>query len=255
MTATVSRQVAVSLLAHPDDAEILCAGTLIRLAAMGWRIHIATATAGDCGTTSETAEQISRTRKSEAMTAAALIDATYHCMDEGDANVVYDRLTIRKTIDLFRELAPTLVFTHAPHDYMVDHEVVSVLARNASFAFPMPNASTLPLAEGSAVPHLYYCDPVEGVDPFGHSVQPTTFVDISRELDQKKRMLACHRSQRQWLRDHHGMDECVDAMLRQAANRGSESGVSHAEAFVQHRGHGYPRNDLLQDLFGSRSRG
>ena len=44
------RQVALTFLAHPDDAEILCAGTLIRLKEAGWEIHIATATPGDCGT-------------------------------------------------------------------------------------------------------------------------------------------------------------------------------------------------------------
>ena len=172
MPTTPTRQVAVCLLAHPDDAEILCAGALIRLAAMGWQVHIATATAGDCGTTSQTAEQISQTRKAEAAAAAAMIGGAYHCLDERDLKIVYDRPTIQKAIDLFRRLAPTLVFTHAPRDYMLDHEVVSQLARNASFAFPMPNASALPLEPGSAVPHLYYCDPLEGVDPFGQSVQP-----------------------------------------------------------------------------------
>ena len=35
MTSTAERRVAMSLLAHPDDAEILCAGTLIRLADAG----------------------------------------------------------------------------------------------------------------------------------------------------------------------------------------------------------------------------
>ncbi|MCG8585160.1 MAG: PIG-L family deacetylase, partial [Pirellulales bacterium] len=35
------RRVALAFLAHPDDAEILCAGTLIRLADEGWTIHIA----------------------------------------------------------------------------------------------------------------------------------------------------------------------------------------------------------------------
>ena len=41
--------VVLSVLAHPDDAEILCAGTLLRLAAAGCELHIATFTAGDCG--------------------------------------------------------------------------------------------------------------------------------------------------------------------------------------------------------------
>ena len=42
--------VVLSVLAHPDDAEFLCAGTLIRLVVEhGWRAHIASMTAGDCG--------------------------------------------------------------------------------------------------------------------------------------------------------------------------------------------------------------
>mgnify|MGYP006159593479 CR=1 FL=1 len=39
----------LAFLAHPDDAEFLCAGTLIRLAGAGWNVHIATATPGDAG--------------------------------------------------------------------------------------------------------------------------------------------------------------------------------------------------------------
>ena len=50
---------------------------------------------------------------------------------------------------------------------------------------------------------------------------------------------------------HHGMDEYIESMKRQAAFRGREAGAAAAEAFVQHRGHAYPRNDLLAELFGS----
>ncbi len=46
-------------MAHPDDAEILCAGTLIRLAQSGWEVHIATVAAGDCGTATETPAEAS----------------------------------------------------------------------------------------------------------------------------------------------------------------------------------------------------
>jgi len=45
----VTRRVALTLLAHPDDAEILCGGTLIRLREIGYEVHIATMTPGDCG--------------------------------------------------------------------------------------------------------------------------------------------------------------------------------------------------------------
>jgi LmbE family N-acetylglucosaminyl deacetylase len=132
---------------------------------------------------------------------------------------------------------------------MIDHEQVSLLARAASFIYAAPNCSTTPLKPGSAVPYLYYCDPVEGVDSYGHAIQPTTIIDITTQMPRKEEMLACHISQRQWLRDHHGMDEYMDTMKRHDEKRGKLIGKEFAEAFVQHRGHAYPHDDLLVDLF------
>ena len=78
---------------------------------------------------------------SEGIAAAAKINATYHCLDEPDVQVVFDKPTIRKVIDLLRRVAPTLLFTHPRHDYMLDHEQVHLLARAAAFSYPIPNAS------------------------------------------------------------------------------------------------------------------
>ena len=190
------RRVALSFMAHPDDAEILCGGVLIRLANAGWRVHIATLTPGDCGTSSLGPQEIAAVRTAEARVAAAMIGGVYHCLDERDAMVVYDKPTLRKCIDLFRAVSPSLVFTHAPSDYMMDHEVVNRLCRAASFIYPAPNASMLPLIAGSAVPHLYYCDPIEGIDTLGRAVEPGTSVDITDQMERKARMLAAHASQR-----------------------------------------------------------
>lgn len=249
------RDVAVSFLAHPDDAEILCAGTLIRLRQeRGYEVHIVTATAGDCGTVDRTRDEISAIRAAEARQSAALIGATYHCLGEQDGFVIYDKSTIRKAIDLFRQMAPTIVFTHAAADYMLDHEQMSLLARAASFISGAPNASERPLIAGDKIPHLYYCDPVEGVDPLGVRVQPTTWVPIpERTHALKLSMLACHESQREWLRAHHGMDEYLHAVERHDRTRGIEcptDATTYAEAFVQHRGHAYPHSDILTELLG-----
>jgi LmbE family N-acetylglucosaminyl deacetylase len=246
---SVDRRVVLAFGAHPDDVEILCGGTLVRLAETGWEVHIATATPGDCGTTCETPWAISHRRTEEAKQAAASIGATYHCIDERDGFVIYDRPTLRKCIDLFRDVAPTLVLALAPRDYMVDHEMASLLARSSSFVFAVPNISVQPMKAGSRVPHLYYCDPLDGVDPLGNPVKPTTLIDISAQLEKKLGMLACHASQREWLRAHHGIDEYLDAVRRHAAMRGKLAGVAAAEAFVQHLGHGYPHDDLLHKLF------
>jgi len=240
----------LALMAHPDDAEFLCAGTLARLAEAGWQIHIATATPGDCGTMTEPSWQISATRTREANKAAGLIGAEYHCLDERDGLVVYDKPTLQKAIDLFRRLAPSLAFTHAVKDYMMDHEMVSLIARAASFIYGAPNVSSHARLDWSTVPHLYYCDPVGGIDPLGNPVTPTTYVDISSQLEKKTGMLAAHASQREWLRAHHGSDEYLDSMQRHVAMRGREAGVAAAEGFVQHRGHPYPAHDVLAELFG-----
>lgn len=244
----LNRRTVLALVAHPDDAEFLCAGTLIRLANAGWDVHIATVANGDCGTMTESLAAIAARRALESSEAAALIGATYHGLGEPDVFVVYDKPTLHKAVDLFRRVAPQLVFTHSPLDYMMDHVMTSQLARAASFAYGAPNASLFPLREGSCVPHLYYCDPLEGIDPRGNRVEPTTWVDISPQLEKKAEMLACHRSQRDWLRSHHGTDEYIDSMRRHAAMRGGEIGVTAAEAFVQHLGHAYPKTNILAEL-------
>jgi LmbE family N-acetylglucosaminyl deacetylase len=239
----------LALMAHPDDAEFLCAGALIRLADAGWEVHIATLAPGDCGTMTQNRWDISARRTIEATAAAALIGGAYHCLDERDGMIVYDKPSIQKCCDLMRRVAPRLVFALSPVDYMLDHTEASHLARAASFVHGCPNISVFPLLEGTCVPHLYYCDPLEGIDPLGKPIQPTTWVNIGEQLDKKAEMLACHASQRDWLRAHHGTDEYIDSMRRHAAMRGKEIGVAAAEAFVQHRGHAYPKNDLLAELF------
>jgi len=242
----------MTFMAHPDDAEILCAGTLVRLADLGWEVHIATCTAGDCGTISLPPDEIAAVRRQEAQRAAELIGATYHCLEEMDAQVVFDKPTNRQVIEMMRRIAPTLLFTHPRHDYMLDHEQAHLLARSAAFSHSMANASPSPVPDGARIPWLYYSDPIDGRDPYtGQLITPTTYVPVTDQLPRKTEMLACHASQREWLRAHHGMDEYIDSMRRWNAMRGGQIGVEFAEPFVQHRGHPFPDNDLLQELFGT----
>src|SRR3954467_6116586 len=255
MTSEPQRRVALSLLAHPDDAEFQCGGTLIRLADAGWEVHIATVANGDCGSATLPRAEIAGIRRQEGIAAASKNGATYHCVDEPDVNLVFDKPTIRKVTDLLRRVAPTLLFTHPRHDYMLDHETVHTLARAAAFSYSIPNASELPLVDGSAIPWLYYCDPIEARDPYtGELVEPTTYVDITEQVDRKIEMLVCHASQRDWLRAHHGIDEYVEAMKRFGAERGAQIGVRYAEVFVQHRGHAFPPTDLLAQVFGQKQK-
>jgi LmbE family N-acetylglucosaminyl deacetylase len=244
---------ALTLLAHPDDAEFLCAGTLIRLAQEhGWQIHIASMTPGDCGSAELPPDEIARIRREEGQRAAGVIGAIYHCLEERDLCIFYNERALEKVTRLLRQVRPRIVFTHSPSDYMLDHEMTSTLARAAAFGAPIPNfhggAGHPPALD--CIPHLYYCDPIEGKDPLGRDVEPGFRIDIGSAIATKAAMLAAHASQRDWLLKHHGMDQYLEAMRAWSARRGKECGKDFAEGFRQHLGHSYPQDNLLGQLLG-----
>jgi LmbE family N-acetylglucosaminyl deacetylase len=241
----------LSILAHPDDAEFLCAGTMARLVREHyWEAHIASMTPGDCGSMELPPQEIARIRRGEGQASADLLGGRYHCLEERDLLVFYGERTLEKAIRVMREVRPRIVITHSPGDYMLDHEVTSVIARAAAFGAPMPNmfrdrGHPPPLEH---VPHLYYADPIEGKDSLGHPVGAGFCIDITATIDLKEQMLCRHASQREWLLKHHGMDEYVTSMRAWAAARGQECGVPFAEGFRPHLGHGYPQDNLLGQL-------
>jgi LmbE family N-acetylglucosaminyl deacetylase len=243
----------LSILAHPDDAEFLCAGTMIRLAREhGWQPHIASMTAGDCGTTAMSPEEISRTRRNEGARAAASIDAIYHCLEEKDLLIFYGEKSLEKVVRLLRQVRPQIVLTHSPADYMLDHEMTSSLARAAAFAASVPNFLPdtdlgPPLEQ---IPHLYYCDAIEGKDLVGRPVEPHFVIDIGNAIEPKTDMLTCHASQREWLHKQHGMDQYVQTMRQWCVRQGRAHGVAFAEGFRQHLGHSYPQDNLIGRLLG-----
>jgi LmbE family N-acetylglucosaminyl deacetylase len=84
ITEGTLRKSALALFAHPDDAEIMCAGTLLLLRKAGWEVHIATLTPGDKGTSEYTTKEISHIRRAEAAKAAELLDGDYFCLEFED---------------------------------------------------------------------------------------------------------------------------------------------------------------------------
>jgi len=238
----------LAIFAHPDDAEMMCSGTLALLKRQAWQIHLATMTAGDCGSAELSRQEISRIRQNEARTSAQVLGGTYHCLECDDVFIFYDRMSLLKAIDLLRRVRPSLVFTHSPQDYMVDHEITSLIVQTACFAGAMKNIETDNLPPLAKTPYLYYADPMEGKDKFGQPIQPHLCVDISSSLSLKEQMLACHASQRNWLLVHHGVDEYLEAMKKFSRLRGDLIQVDYAEGFRRHLGHGFPADDLLKQL-------
>ncbi len=252
-TATI-----LAIHAHPDDVEFQCAGTLALLAKAGHRIAIATMTPGDCGSAEHSSEEIAAIRRDEATRAAAMIGASYVCLEFRDLAVFNDDDGRRRVVEALRRARPDLILTAPPGDYHCDHESTSLLVRDACFAAPVPNYATRqwePAPALDKIPHLYFVDPLDGHGRGGEPERPEFHVDVSEVFETKRAMLACHASQRNWLIRQHGMDEYLDAQRDWSASRGREIGVDYAEGFRQYLGHPYPRSNLLLELLGQPGRG
>lgn len=238
---------ALAVFAHPDDIELMCAGTLSLLKNTGWEVHLATMTPGDKGSAEHTREEISAIRTAEAEASAGILGASYHCLGFDDLFVFYNEETITKTTALIQKVNPAIVFTASPSDYMVDHEMTSRIVQTACFSCGIKNLETGE-SPFEPTPYLYYSDAMDGKDKLGQPVQPSLYIDITTAMPVKEKMLAAHASQRNWLLLHHKVDEYILAMKRFAEIRGKEINAAYAEGFRQHLGHGFQQENVLADI-------
>lgn len=237
--------------AHPDDVEFQCAGALALLANKGHSIVIATMTPGDKGSVDLGPEEIAAVRRVEARRAAELIGAEYRCLEFRDLEISHDNDARKRVTEALRSTRPTIVLTASPVDYMSDHEITSRLVFDACFNASVPNYRTeaaMAAPPLTWIPHLYYMDASHGIDHFGAPLPVDFHIDVTSVFEVKRRMLACHASQRDWLLRQHGIDEYLNAQETWSKKRGAEFGVEHAEAFRQHLGHPMPQDNLLLSL-------
>src|SRR5882724_9326294 len=234
--------------AHPDDVEILAGGTMALLAAAGHSLTIVTMTPGDCGSADATAGEIADIRRNEAAAAASLIGAEYRCAEFRDLAIFSDDVSRRRVVEVLRRTKPDLVLTSSPVDYMADHEHTSALVRDACFAAPARNYHTRDVQAAAplkTIPHLYYMDAV-GAPAYDVDF----YVDVKPVFEKKKQMLARHKSQREWLKKHHGIDDYLETMERWTREFGRRAGLELAEGFRRYKGHPYPQTALLEQLLG-----
>jgi len=222
----MSKRRVFAIAAHPDDIEFVMAGTLLRLIDLGWEAHVLHVASGSCGSDRLDAGTIARRRSAEACAAAELAGAVYHPPLVADIEIFYERKLLAQVGALVREVAPEVVLTHAPSDYMEDHMNAGRLAVTAAFCRGMPNFPTDPprhAVSGDVV--IYHAQPHGNRDPLGDLVQPHFFVDVSSVIERKRAMLACHTSQREWLDVSQGMDSYLQTMQDLTAETGKLSGA------------------------------
>jgi N-acetylglucosamine malate deacetylase 1 len=244
-----ARRVAFAIAAHPDDIEFLMSGTLMRLGEAGYELHYMNLADGCCGTTAHDRETIARIRREEGEQAAREIGAVFHDSLCHDLEIFYDRPTLLRLSSIIRKVAPTIVLTHSPVDYMEDHTNTCRLVTTAAFARCMPNFPVEPPRAAIDLPvTVYHAQPYSHRDPLRRWVDPDFYVDVSDLVERKVSMLACHQSQKQWLDESQGLDSYLQALRDLDAELGVRSqGFSSAEGWRRHLHLGFcgPQDDPL----------
>jgi LmbE family N-acetylglucosaminyl deacetylase len=227
---------ALAIAAHPDDIEFLMSGTLMLLRKAGYEIHYWNLANGCCGSSQHDAATIARIRREEAKAAAKAIGAVFHDSICNDLEIFYDKPTLAKVAAVIRQVAPEILLTHSPADYMEDHTNACRLAVTAAFVRGMPNFPTDPPqpAVTSSVT-VYHAQPYSHRDPLGKLIEPELVVDTTDLIDLKKKMLAMHVSQKRWLDESQGVDSYLDTMAELDAEVGRMSCIfKFAEGWRKH---------------------
>lgn len=222
---------AMVLVAHPDDADFMCAGSVARWAREGCEVHYVLCTDGSAGSNdpAATREQMREVRAREQRAAADVLGVkSVTILGELDGMLEVTLATRRKVCREVRRLRPQVLVAPDPtrlwsgSGYInhSDHRAAGHLALSAV----MPDAPTRPM-----FPELLD----EGLEPFEvpnlwlSAEEADTFVDITDTIDLKLEALACHISQEA---------EAAAPWVRERARElGERAGVEYAEGFKAFR--------------------
>jgi LmbE family N-acetylglucosaminyl deacetylase len=223
-----SQERVLAVVAHPDDAELLCAGTLARARDDGAAIGVAVLCQGDKGQPRDPVDNLVALRLSEMTASADSLGATLLRGEIPDGELVDTLEHRRVVVELLREFRPTLVLAHSPADYHADHRAAAALTESGSW-FAASTGHTSNHAPLEHPPALWRMDTISMLN-----FEPDFFVDVSKYAELKQELLACHGSQ--IMRgDDENFSPLEDLMQLQMTARGQQSGVKAAEAFQIHR--------------------
>lgn len=217
--------------AHPDDVELLCAGSLAHYAAQGAELTIAILTNGALGSTAHSPERTASIRRAESEHAACVLGAELIWLGKPDGFLFDDSATRTDMVDVLRKARPHVVFTHHSRDYHPDHRATGQLVNAARLLAREPALVTAhtPL---DCVPALFFMDTFMSVG----APAPDLWVDVTSTFSMKEAMLREHVSQNERRRSN-GKPDFLATMRQQAATRGSEVDVEYAEAFYLSHSH------------------
>jgi N-acetylglucosamine malate deacetylase 1 len=209
--------------AHPDDVELSCAGTLLRMQAQGAKIGMVDMTRGERGSRGN-----ADIRAVEAQNALKILGFEFReILDVGDLQIqdTHDRRV--KVVECIRRHKPKLVLTHWWRDKHPDHEGTSELVKHSMF---VAGAANFPAKYEPHNPKrlLYW--------PSAWMMEPNVFVDVTDYWDKKLEAARAHKSQ---FFDPNSSDPMTvlsqpvffERLEMRARYFGDQVGVKYAEVF------------------------
>lgn len=243
---------AIAIAAHPDDIELMMAGTLLLLKEKGYEIHYINLSCGNVGTTEYDTETIKKIRLQEAQNSASVLGAHFHPPFCNDLEIFYDEKTLRRLAAVIREVKPSVVLTHSPADYMEDHTNTCRLAVSACFARGMKNFNTTPSRMAETYDcTIYHALPHTLKDGLRRAIIPGSFVNTTSVQGKKLEALQAHQSQQNWLDVSQRLNSYLQAMEDISLKVGAMSkAFKYAEGWRRHLHFGFcgPDADPLKDL-------
>ncbi|MGH2684231.1 MAG: bacillithiol biosynthesis deacetylase BshB1 [Actinomycetota bacterium] len=171
----------LAIAAHPDDAEVGCAGVLIQAADAGLRVAVADLTSGELATRgAPDVRAAERARASQVMRLSERID-----IGLPDGRLGTDPGHRDAVIALIREVRPAVVLAPYPEDRHPDHAAAGRLASEGSFL-----AGVAKVAAGAPHrPERVYHYMVH------HPFTPSFVVDVSAVWERKWAAVTAYESQ------------------------------------------------------------
>jgi N-acetylglucosamine malate deacetylase 1 len=248
---------AIAIAAHPDDIELMMAGTLLALKAIGYEIHYLNLSSGNVGSVQHDGDTTRRLRRKEAQQSASLLGAHFHEPFCDDLEIFYNDKNLRRLAGIIREVKASVVLTHSPADYMEDHMITCRLAVTATFARGMPNFVTSPpKAAGDYDCTVYHALPHTLRDQLRNPIMPGSFVNTTSVHEIKMEALRSHHSQQDWLDVSQKLNSYLQTMEDISLKVGRMSGrFVHAEGWRRHLHSGFcvqdadPLKELGADYF------
>ena len=213
--------------AHPDDVELGCGGTIIKLISQGKKLAIIDLTKGELGT-----RGTPQTRKEECKNATKILGVEIReNMDFKDGFFENDEKHKLALIKKIREYCPEIVIANAPSDRHPDHGRASQIVLDACFLSGLEKVETKQkIWRPKAIYHYIQFN----------NLKPDLVVDISSQMDKKLEAVTAYKTQfydaeskeKETIISKKGF---LKSVKYRAQDLGRLSNCEYAEGFIAHQ--------------------